>query len=36
MVAGSRAAKREAQLSASSVHEFEYRMSGELSGEIFV
>ena len=35
MVAGCRAAKREAQMSVRSEHEFEGRVSGELSGEIF-
>ena len=34
-VGGWRAAKREAQMAASSEHEFEGRVSGELSGEIF-
>ena len=32
---GCRAAKREAQMSASSEHEFEGRVSGKLSGDIF-
>ena len=35
MVAGWRVTKRDAQMSTSSEHEFEARMSEELSGEIF-
>ena len=35
VLAGWRAAKREAQMAACSEHEFEGRVSGELSGEIF-